>query len=259
VCLIFFGVYTMTELIVALDGIDPDYLMSELYLHAGVRWFKIGPQAMTSIDWYFLVNRHCHARAHFTPEPKIFLDLKLADTRDTVTEAIKRFAQAGVNAVSTFTRHATEAAWRAAEGTELQVWEVVALTDELILNSIHESWAEARDRILDQFSFRYPRPHGIVCPGFFAESALKRFPAAASKKMNVIVPGARLSPDGAGGHFHSADVSTLPLMGATYAVVGRPIWSSSDPVARAIAYKAALRDTTGKAFMTDVTGIEGSY
>ena len=198
----------MTELIVALDGPRPKLL--QLY-KCGVRWFKIGPQAMVSGNWHNIITS---ARS---PGIKIFVDLKLADTPDTVCEAVKRFADAGVAAVSTFTRLATIAAIEASAGTDLRVWQVLRLTDD------DELGGTILSRVV----------HGVICPGKLA-------PAYLDYGIDIVVPGIRFTNDVNHGHRHITYPSTCQHLGVTHAIVGRPIWQASDPIAAARRYIEAL-------------------
>lgn len=210
----------MTELIVALDGPEPLRLMRKISWmtdHA-IKWFKIGPQTMCAQGWEDIISA-----GYWSPHSlRIFLDLKLADTRDTVTESMKRFADNGVAAVSTHTREATEAAMRAAEGTETKVWLVLCLSDS------------NKPAMLTPL----PPSHGIICP----VSA-----TGAVKGIDTICPGIRRLSDEYNGHINVATPLTAVRAGATYAVVGRPIWAADDPVATAKKFRDMLATQTPSA------------
>ena len=204
----------MTELVVALDGSHPADLAADLFHRAGVRWFKIGPQAMTSPGWFRMIDGAQPGEAN------VFLDLKLADTRDTVREAVKRFADAGIAAVSTFTMDATIAAAEAAEGTDLRVWQVLMLSDDARLP-------------ISGLGVRSVAANGIICP-----------PRSASIfegcGIDVVCPGVRLKGEDHGGHIEAWPPSFVLAAGATHAVVGRPIWQSADPIVAARLWRAEL-------------------
>lgn len=197
----------MTELIVALDGPNPLLLAHRLHAEAGVRWFKIGPQALCSGQVSDLIR--------LPRSDKIFLDLKLADTEDTCREAVRRFAQAGVAAVSVFTERAARAAVDGASGTDLKVWRVTRLTDE-----------PGPDEA--QFC-----ADGVIC-------RLGDLPRFAYSSGARVVPGIRFVGQDHAGHLFSASPKEAAMMGATHIVVGRPIWQSPDPVAAAKMFAAAL-------------------
>lgn len=147
----------------------------------------------------------------------MFLDLKLADTADTVREAVRRFADAGIAVVSTFTRRATEVAVRAAEGTPLRIWTMGQLTDWEGLPPMPLCGAQ-----------------GVIGPLDF----IRRYP---DHRIDRIVPGVRLSEDSGNGHRHVSTPQECAAAGATHIVVGRPIWQADDPVAAYRQYAAAFR------------------
>jgi orotidine-5'-phosphate decarboxylase len=200
----------MTELIVALDApwMCPPRVAD--YRYAGVRWVKIGAQ---NIDraWHFIAS----SRKRGVSDVSLFLDLKLADTRDTVEAAVRRFADLGVASISTYTKSATEAALRGAEGSPLLVWQVAALTD-------------GTDRHMP-----IDIAHGVICP----VSDASRW----SVSRPVICPGVRRATDAADGHTYTATPREAVAAGARWVVVGRPIWAADDPIAAARAFIEELR------------------
>lgn len=214
----------MTELIVALDGPEPFDLTVRLAIELGICWFKVGPQTLTSgrVDTMMRAPR---------TEMQIFLDLKLADTGDTCREAAKRFGNAGIAALSTYTEEAADEAMRGAEGTPLRVWRVWRLTDSLAYLPISPiDLVGEGPRRLQQCQ------QGVICP----VSTLV-LPRARNIDADKICPGIRFpdgDPDG-----HKGDAATpqeAVAAGATHIVVGRPIWQASDPVAAAREFLAAL-------------------
>jgi orotidine-5'-phosphate decarboxylase len=173
-------------------------------MDAGVRWVKVGAQ---NIDryWSGIIGAY---------DVSLFLDLKLADTRDTVEAAARRYADLGVASVSTYTSSATEAALRGAEGSPLLVWQVAGLTD-------------AVDRWLPSNA-----AHGVICP----VSEAWRFPM-----QPTICPGIRLLSDHRNGHRHAATPAKAMQAGVSWAVVGRPIWGAAEPAVAALSYLQELR------------------
>lgn len=198
----------MTELIVALDGPRPYLLARQLAAEAGVRLVKIGPQALLDQNWQDILK---------IADLSLFLDLKLADTADTCREAAKRFADAGVAAISTFTDRATEAAIRGAEGSPLRVWRILRLTD-------------GNDPVPRQLRIG----DGIICSvgDLHAEVTM-------SSDIDKVCPGIRLA-ECADNHRQPATPQDAIAAGATHIVVGRPIWQAAEPVAAALWFKNTL-------------------
>jgi orotidine-5'-phosphate decarboxylase len=192
----------MTEIIIALDGPWPAPIAG--YREAGVRWVKIGPQNIAQ-HWKPIAS-----------SMSVFLDLKLADTGDTIDAAVKRFADLGVASISTYTPAATEAALRAVEGTPLQVWQVYRLTDA----------ADWSDVLLPGGA------HGIICSVRDAMAFARRDPV-------TVCPGIRrdvysaLPSEFSHGHKHVATPRKAVEAGVDFIVVGRPIWETADPAAAA--------------------------
>lgn len=206
----------MTHLIVALDNHEPYSLACNL-IEIGVSWFKIGPQAMCHFEWRNFTEGASSWSAHVS----IFLDLKLADTRDTVREAVKRFADAGIAAISTFTESATIAAIEAAEGTEIRIWQLLMLSDDARLP-------------ISGLAPRNIAAHGVICP----PRSVSIFKGCG---IDVVCPGIRMTGENHGGHTGTCTPSFVLATGATHAVIGRPIWNASNPIAAAKAYLKELQ------------------
>lgn len=207
----------MTELIVALDALEPLRTFSDLY-KIGLRWFKLGPQAMTSMDWSYVLR----SWMRLTSPPsdcKIFVDAKLADTADTVRETVKSLADLGVTSVSTFTVNATAAAILA--DTSIRVWQVVELTDE------------SRSELPPILG------HAVICGGARA----RQLRLTLNRGTGIVVPGVRLDvADDFHGHAARSTVSDIAGL-ADFAVVGRPIWAAVDQAAAAKKYQLALKSS----------------
>ena len=204
----------MTELIVALDGPESLPLMRELEELAGITWFKIGPAAIVDDNWLPMIRRARRAN--------IFLDLKLADTSDTVYAAIQQYTEAGIAAVSITDgpagNAATYEALRVAEGTPLQIWRVAWLTS-----------APPK---------RFPRQplgHGIICPVAAAGRLKERY------RLPTVCPGIRMPGEDAGCHGNAAMTPEEARWNdVDFAVVGRSIWQSANPVAAAKLFMMTL-------------------
>ncbi len=205
----------MTELVAALDGPQVQYELACSLIEAGVCWFKIGPQLMCSADWPDFTSYLAEL-----PHANIFLDIKLNDTSHTVREAVKRFASAGIAAVSTCGFDATKVALEAAEG-RIKVWQWL--------------WPSDKDppERPDDRPIRPVGVHGVIVPGYMAMGFWE--------SIDVVVPGVRWGDVAGGdGHFRPIDPRECRVAGATHAVVGRPIYLSVDPVFAAKGFMAAL-------------------
>jgi orotidine-5'-phosphate decarboxylase len=217
----------MTELVVALDGPEPWEMLIRLRMDADVPWFKIGPQAMMERRWYALV-----AQAY---ECRIFLDLNLADTADTVRESIKRFADAGIAAVSTFTEHAMLAACTAAEDIPLKVWHVACLTSDPKPTEASRATSFARRN----------GAHGVIVPPWLIDGMPYRH-----DRWDIVVPAIRMTRGRSDGHSVVVNPQLAIERGATHIVVGRDVWDSEkrrgiDPVAAAREFIETLKNGSG--------------
>jgi orotidine-5'-phosphate decarboxylase len=197
----------MTDLVVALDGPEDQYALACSLIEAGVRWLKIGPLMMCSVSWRYFTS------AAATPGANIFLDIKLAGTAHTVREAVKRFAGAGIAAVSTSGLPATMGAIEAADG-RIRIWQWL--------------WPSDQDPPTrpDERPIRPVGVHGVIVPGYMARDFWE--------SMDVVVPGVRWGGvAGSDGHYRPINPRECREVGATHAVVGRPIYLSDDPVSAA--------------------------
>lgn len=200
----------MTDLITALDGPGPVLLAARL-VEAGLPWVKVGPR--TPVWWGDIVGRVRGAR--------VFLDLKLSDTRETARECCRMFAERGVASVSTFTDASTRGALEGAEGSGLQVWRVVHTTDDQL--PPHVDWTLP--------------VHGIIRP---VSDMLDLAAVGLHQSQPTICPGIRRWGDAVGGHIHHSTPEDARRAGAAFAVVGSPIYGALHPILEAQAFARAL-------------------
>lgn len=218
----------MTELIVALD--KPQYnlqLLDTMYHRAGVRWFKIGEQTSSDAAWAVLINPRRYGCG--CPEANVFVDFKLSGTRAAAQEAVRRWADLGVAAVSTNSDETTEGALRGAEGTPLKVWRVISLTE--VSNNFYDNHLEKA------FNAAQAGAHGIICPGRTGRLMME----GDLFKADIISSGVRRGSDAPNNHDRVTLAKDCVELGVTYAVVGQPIYRAEDPVAAALAYKEVMR------------------
>jgi len=158
---------------------------------------------------------------------RIFLDLKLHDIGNTVTQGVKNVARLGA---SFLTVHAYPQTMKAAvEGREagLRILAVTVLTsyddadlaaagyDFTVPELVAERAAQARDIGVD----------GLVCSP--QEAAKVR--GIVGAKLALVTPGIRPVGAAAGDQKRLATPAVAIRAGADYLVVGRPIIAASDP------------------------------
>ncbi len=158
---------------------------------------------------------------------RIFLDLKLHDIGNTVTQGVKNVARLGA---SFLTVHAYPQTMKAAvEGREagLRILAVTVLTsyddadlaaagyDFTVPELVAERAAQARDIGVD----------GVVCSP--QEAAKVR--GIVGAKLALVTPGIRPVGAAAGDQKRLATPAVAIRAGADYLVVGRPIIAASDP------------------------------
>jgi orotidine-5'-phosphate decarboxylase len=165
---------------------------------------------------------------------QVFLDLKLHDIANTVTEGVRSIARSGV---SLLTVHAYPQTMRAAvqgkAGSNLKILAVTVLTsyDDADLADagyaataaelVARRAAQARDLDVD----------GIVCAP--TEAAAVR--ALIGPKRLVVTPGVRPAGADAGDQKRIMTPADAIRAGASHLVVGRPITGAPDPRAAALA------------------------
>jgi orotidine-5'-phosphate decarboxylase len=164
---------------------------------------------------------------------RVFLDLKLHDIGNTVTQGVKSVARLGATFVTVHAYPQTmQTAVEAREG-DLRILAVTVLTSyndaDLAAAGYHvtvpelvaKRAAQARDIGVD----------GLVCA---AEEAAK-VRAIVGSRLALVTPGIRPAGAEAGDQKRIATPAAAITAGADYLVVGRPIIAVSDPKAAATA------------------------
>lgn len=224
----------MAELVVAFDvpsGRDALALAARL---PGLRWAKLGP--VLYVREGPAVVREFAARG-----VRVFLDLKWHDIPDTVAGAVTAARELGVAMATVHClggRAMLEAAARVA-GPDL------ALVGVTILTSHDAAGLEAvLGRGVPDVGFEAERLartalqaglRGVVASGH--ELGLLR--EALGTEPWIVVPGIRLSGDGAGDQARVMTPAEAARRGASHLVVGRSITGAKDPVA---AYRSVVAD-----------------
>lgn len=217
----------MTELIVALDLDAPaaGAVFLRLRRELDQRWFKIGPRILLGHSGITLIENMLRDDA------RLFFDMKIYDTRDTVAATARVAFAAGAEML---TIHATPSMLEAAmgakpHGSTAKVLAVIGLTDAnedrlstttapAEFDGIVCSVQTARE--IQMFGGK-PEGKIIVCPG------IRQGPPP--DRPNSILGGYE-TPDN---HVRLGTPVEARAAGADYIVVGRPILNAPDPVAAA--------------------------
>ena len=162
---------------------------------------------------------------------KVFLDLKLHDIGNTVTQGVKSVARLGATFLTVHAYPQTMAAAVAAREGSLRILAVTVLTsyddrdleeagyDTTVKTLVARRAKQARDLGVD----------GLVCSP--EEAANVR--ALVGAGMVLVTPGIRPAGATAGDQKRIMTPATAIAIGADYLVVGRPIIAAADPRAAA--------------------------
>jgi orotidine-5'-phosphate decarboxylase len=197
-----------------------------------VSFYKIGYQLAFAGGLDF-------ARALAGAGKRIFLDLKLHDTGNTVARGVESVARLGAAFLTVHAYPQTmHAAVDARAGSGLRILAVTVLTsyddadlaaagyDFTVPELVAERAAQARDIGVD----------GLVCSG--EEAAMLR-PIVGAGKL-LVTPGIRPAGAEPGGQKRVMTPAAAIAAGADYLVVGRPIVAATDPKAAADAIIAEI-------------------
>lgn len=207
----------MTDLIVALD--DPRALakLPEM-IEVGARWFKIDP--------WLLLDTSSRALATIDDAgASLFLDLKLYQPATTVARTARRAWEMGARLLTVFADSGMlEAASAARVRDDQKVIAVGPLTD---------GTGSARD-----LSHQLALCGGVVCRPDAIEHYRRVLPSRV--KPVFVCPGVRTQKAwAAGGHGAIFSPSEAARLGATYVVVGRPIYADPARAVEAILWELA--------------------
>jgi orotidine-5'-phosphate decarboxylase len=216
----------VTELIIALDCPAPQAgeIFCQLNRELDQRWFKIGPRILLDHSGMILIENMLRE------DVRLFFDLKIYDTRDTVTATARAAFAAGAEML---TDHATPSMLDAAMAAKPPWDHVKVLAVPTLTDNPNYGWEFAGSTQFD----------GIVCPAWSARWYHKRY----SGKI-IVSPGIRFvreTPTGPvsedpDNHVRPASPAEARAMGTDFVVVGRPILNAADPVAAARTIMAEL-------------------
>ena len=219
------------ELIVALDVPDAEAMEAKLQeMPDFIEWYKVGLEL-------FCAEGPAVLEPLKKRNKKIFLDLKLHDIPQTVSNAVKTAAKHGVNLMTVHAiggRAMLEAAANAAAACDNppKIVAVTTLTslsqddfNDLGINRTVSEQAVALGRLAISSGI-----DGMVSSAHEAKALREAFPDAI-----LVTPGIRMPDGDIGDQKRVASPSFAVEQGATHLVIGRPIMQAADPVAAATA------------------------
>jgi orotidine-5'-phosphate decarboxylase len=210
----------VTEPIVALDVSTLDEVMGHLKALKGlIRFYKVGLQL-------YLAQGERAVKVVRDSGAEVFLDLKLLDIPQTVARAVAEVGRMGVHSVSlhlwggrAMVRAASEVSqrpnlWGVSVLTSLTEDDLLVLGGRTPAQMVPDLCAMGVAQGLD----------GLVCSGH-------ELPLIASvhPRPVTVVPGVRMSSDGANDQKRVITPREAAQRGADYVVVGRPITCAADP------------------------------
>jgi orotidine-5'-phosphate decarboxylase len=172
----------------------------------------------------------------------IFLDAKMFDIGETVSQGVARAAERGVAFV---TVHGDGEIMKAAvEGKGNSRLKIFAIT---VLTSVDQDGLRDfgyRCSVEDLIRLRVKRAIECGCDGIIAAphdnpNRIREFPGA--ERLLIATPGVRLAGSSADDHKRPGTPAQAIAMGADYLVVGRPIVRSDDPARAATAIIENMR------------------
>jgi orotidine-5'-phosphate decarboxylase len=162
----------------------------------------------------------------------VMADLKLHQTPDTIRNTckwLKPFAPWAVTVHACGTKRMIEAAVDAFEGTPTKVLAITVLTSTHIVdcNEIYRRRPPAQTQHMAEIASK-AGSHGLVCSPREASSLKSSYP-----QLELVCPGIREEGSRKDDQVRTRSPEEAAIAGADFAVVGRPICDSKDPVAAA--------------------------
>jgi orotidine-5'-phosphate decarboxylase len=224
------------RLIVALDV--PDALAGLALVERlgdAVGFYKVGLSMLTG-GGLALANelKHEHGK-------RVFLDLKLFDIGATVEAAVRGLARFDLDFLTVHgDPNVVRAARAGAAGSGLKILAVTVLTslDRDDLDAMLVAPGGLADIVVQRAERALAAgADGVVCSPNEA-ARVRALPEAAGKL--IVTPGVRPAGAQAGDQKRIATPARAVADGADHIVVGRPVWTASDPRAAALAIASEL-------------------
>ncbi|GHV29642.1 orotidine 5'-phosphate decarboxylase [Clostridia bacterium] len=177
---------------------------------------------------------------------RIFLDLKLHDTPNTVKKAMKNIAKLGVDMTTIHAAGSKQMMLAAKEGLLTSSWSTLLLA-VTVLTSLSEDILKQElliQQSVEEVVIHYAKnaqnsgADGVICSPLEA----KMIKSACGDDFVAVTPGIRYA-DANDDQNRVATPAMAKTLGSDFIVVGRPITAASDPVA---AYNRILTDFLGR-------------
>ncbi len=222
------------RLIVALDlpsGDDARALVARL--EGVVSFFKVGYQL-------FLAEGMSFVRELVGDGRKVFLDLKIDDVEETVTQGVREIVKSGVQLLTIHGSDATARAAAAGRGESVlpKILQVTLLSslDEQDLRDLGILGKRGRkfSSLEEYVIWRAEQSIDAGCDGVIASGpTVSQLRNKLGDHPLIVTPGIRPGGSEADGHKRVATPRNAMKAGADYLVVGRPIRNAPDPVGAA--------------------------
>ncbi len=216
------------HLIIALDV--PDFESAKKLVNEigdAAIFYKIGLELMMSGSYFELV------KWLKSKGKKVFADLKLYDSSETVARAVKNLAQYEIDLLTIHTASRQIMAEAAANKGKMQIVGVTVLTnlDKKDLNEMgFDPAISLEDLVLKKTEMALDSGlDGIVASALEAPNLRQKF----GQDFLIVSPGIRLEALANDDQKRVADVKTALTNGSSHLVVGRPITRDVNPAAAA--------------------------
>lgn len=208
----------MAHLVTALDAPMPQLIPMLNNLVQNCLWFKIDPAFLMNSEAVSVIHDLTGAQC------KLFFDLKLYGTAESIARAADRAARLGAHIISVF--HSVPMI-QAAKGREMAVVACGPLSDK--------DYGITNPQ-MNRFAIY--AADGLICPPLSGplSRSFERWP----DKLRI-VPGIRPEGFGNDGHASTLTPALAAALGGTHIVIGRPIYEDNDPARMADSMKGAIK------------------
>lgn len=178
--------------------------------------FKIGMELFLNAGMSFV--------SQLSQNDQVFLDLKLADTPDTVRRSVKQICRHRFKPRFLSVRGTPAVVRAAIEGRGDNEYPKILLVPML---SSEDSWD---DHPYSRIGKLVREAEAVGCEGYVASGKRIAIVRDAAPDKIIVSPGIRLPDQGRDNHRHSCTPSEAARLGSTYIVVGRHVIEAENPV-----------------------------